>query len=347
MDTCINYLDMYASRSEAWQHCQDIYWMLVMLDDSGYSSSRECFYPMMQYTCEIASSYSCYFDADLSKKFEYYVHRFFDKETEYSIKLKGELIEYKYIFAKYKNQRSDVKKIVKFVLEPKIELKQKMAIAVRYGLKLGTNEIELVKRLRELIPNPYLLSLELIDDKKWWLTPPKSRNIIESSKCWLESLLNKKRQERKDFFKFISQCNGLEQAWSSCQKAEWLLALIDLYTNYADTAQAQSALRKFLCQLATEDNMFNEPDVDCNVKIAVEIVEQFINGKANLKDLKVMEIEVLESLENCRSIYYNVTNKALRCTYQSAWVAALEAVRDIPGSIEAVRLRELVSNPFI
>ncbi|WP_255409347.1 hypothetical protein [Chlorogloea sp. CCALA 695] len=35
-NTCTNYFDTYGSKSIAWEQCQDIYWMFVMLDDSGY-----------------------------------------------------------------------------------------------------------------------------------------------------------------------------------------------------------------------------------------------------------------------------------------------------------------------
>lgn len=346
---CTNYFDLYPSKADAWEHCQDIYWLLVMLDDSGYSKSVGCYYPLKQYACQIAREYWHLLSLNNRQSIEE-LERSINKEQAAPLVITMDTclaVEDNPIQVKEKIYYAQ--KIAESIVnkDTGISCKQALGLTVKYALALGADEIDLSEKLRRVILNPYLIVPRLIDNDWWWQAPPDRKNVIDLIGHWIERLIEpSKFQKKRDFDNFINQCNSLKQAWETCPKVEWLLALIDLYTNYASTAEAQAKFRQFLCYIAKNDSWLID-NTDCSV--AVEVAERFINGEADLKDLKLAEVAILE---NSGRWLRCIEKKGLLCVHQSAWYAALEVTEDSSrfhrNSLEeAFMLRKLINNPFV
>lgn len=341
-----NYFILYSSKADAWEYCQDIYWLFVMLDDSGYSNSVACTLKLRQYACQIARSYWHLLD-QTAREFIQDLERLLNKRIS---KAGGELttttltiIERSSIGTKEKLQYAA--NIAINVVDQNIPSNVSAALATKYAFKLGANEEVLVETLKNLIGNPYLLNFAPIIRRNWWQVR-KSRNVLDLVGNWLNSLLDVEQEQVKDFDSFLNSHGSLAAAWESSPRVDWMLAILDLYSNYARTSEAQGKFRQFVCWLAREDTYFDTTKVHESVKIAVEIAEHFAYERATLKDLKLAEIAVTEAIRNCNFRGVWVTELALLSTYQSAWVAILQASRYDYKLSSAIKLRELVSNPF-
>ena len=345
---CTNYFDLHPSKAEAWEHCQDIYWLLVMLEDSGYSESIGCYYPLKHYACQIARDYWHLLSLDERqsiKELERYINK---KEIVAAITVDTCLAASSKPI-QVKEQIHYARKIVESIVDEDVDIsyEQALGLTVKYALALGADERDLSEKLKRVIPNPYLIVPKLIDNNWWWQASPDRKNVIDLIGRWIERLIEPSRfQEKRDFDNFLNQCDSLKQAWETCPKAEWLLALIDLYTNYASTAEAQGKFRQFVCQI-TENDPYLVGNIDCS--IAVEVAERFINGEADLKDLKLAEIAILE--KSTRRLW-RIEKKGLLCVHQSARQAVIEVARnnnwfDCDSLEEVFMLRKLMNNPFV
>lgn len=348
---CTNYFDLYLSKADAWEHCQDIYWLLVMLDDSGYSNSVGCYYPLKRYACQISRDYWHLLSLNDRQSIEELESSINKEPLATSVFTMADCLAPEDNLSQVKEQIQYAKKIVKSIVNEDVDIsyKQALGLTVRYALALGADKIDLSEKLKRVIPNPYLIVSKQIDSKRWWQSSPNHKNIIDLIGRWIERLVEPSRfQKKKDFDNFVNQCDSLKQAWETCSKVEWLLALIDLYTNYASTAEAQAKFRQFLCYVAKNDPWLID---NTDFSVAVEVAERFINGKADLRDLKLAEIAILEN--SSRGLWLmRIKKKGLLCVHQSAWYAVLELVRnscwlDCDSLEETFMLRKLINNPFM
>lgn len=345
---CTNYFDLHPSKADAWEHCQDIYWLLVMLDDSGYSESVGCYYPLKQYACQIARDYWHLLSLNDRQSIEELESSINKEPLAPSVITMTTCLAAEDNPSQVKEQLHYAKKIVKSVVDEDVDInyEQALGLTVKYALALGADETDLSEKLKRVIPNPYLIVPRLIDSDWWWQASPDRKNVIDLILCWIRKLLKSSGfQKKRDFDNFVNQCDSLKQAWETCPKAEWLLALIDLYTNYASTAEAQGKFRQFICYIANNDRWLIG---DTDSSVAMEVAERFIDGKADLKDLKLAEIAVSE----LKIGLWSTKRKALLCVHQSAWRAVLEVFRGdstfCRDSLEeAFVLRKLINNPFV
>lgn len=345
---CTNYFDLYSSKADAWEHCQDIYWLLVMLDDSGYSDSVECYHLLKQFVCQIARDYWHLLNLKDRQSIEKLERSINTERITPSVVTMHTFLAAEDDSIQVKQQLYYAHKMVANVVNEDINITygQVLALNIRCALKLGADEIALIEKLKRIIPNPYLIVSRRINFERWWQASPKRENIIDLIKCWIERLLEPSRfQKKKDFDNFVDQCSSLKQAWETSPKSEWLLALIDLYTNYASTAEAQIKFRQFVCYIAKNNRWV----IESNSLIAIKTAEQFIDGKASLKDLKLAEIILIENLDSSVNIWR--LEKGLLCLHQSAWYAVLKITRDSSmfhrdSLEEAFVLRKIIDNPF-
>ena len=359
-----NYFDAYPSKSIAWEQCQDIYWMLVMLDDSGYSNSAMAVYTLRKYACQIARSQWNFLYLDLRKAIEIVEKNTINKRS-------FNIVERIFIDLLIVKDESLVQKeptvsisleLAQSAINLNISSARAAAITAIFALRLGTSHATLADKLRDLVGNPYLVIPDQTINRAWWIVPPKARNIFEAIKYWLNTWLieTKDGEERRHFNNFMNQCVSLAEAWESCPNPNWMLAMIDIYSNHNDVLQMENNLRQFIYYLAKQEESWDLWRTN-EVKKNIWTAEQFINGKASLKDLKIAEIAAVESIKNESGIDY--TNLlGLLCTSSSPWNTAVDALR-LSGErvgervgesdkkliqlVQAVNLRKLIDNPFI
>lgn len=376
-NTCTNYFDTYNSKSVAWEQCQDIYWMFVMLDDSGYSNSAESVYTLRQYACNLAHNHWDLLYADLREATKIVEKAIAKRQYLNTVRRKvSSLIDRNQSLAEIKPIIFNSLKLAESGVNLYISAARAAAIAATYALKLGESHIILAENLRNLIGNPYLITPNNTISRNWWVELPKATNIIQSIRfSWNRMIVEAESYEqRRDFNNFLNQCASLAEVWSSCPNPNWILAMIDLYTSNGDIPQLQNKLRKFACWAAK----YNKTNQIWNkyLKAAVQVAEQVADNTASLKDLKVVEIVAVESVQNSLKDLNTVIGKAelsvqerewleyrsallaLSCTSFSAWDAVLEILKESVEElsagdkgtlhlIQAVKLRELIENPFV
>lgn len=354
MNTTQDYFTLYSNRTEAWEHCQDLAWMFVMLDESKYRYNNLLVAEktLRQYTCQLARNYwSLICHPDLRKAVEVTEKFILGKVQPEQVVEAGELAKKARISLRVEDtQVGDAARIAEYCAYP-YDGEIAAALAAKYALKLGADEMAQVEALRELIGNPYLLAVASIPKQYWWQQKPKPKNLIQFLFHKLNASTDPEVNKRIKFYNFLNEHSSLSEAWNYCQNPEWMLAMLDLYSNYADTPIGQIKLRQYTCWCAREEKIFFDwEDLDERIRIAIEVAERFTTGQATRKDLKEAEIMAFQANDEIEGFrFYIVKNIGLFCTHQSAWLSALETSKYNYGSLnplQSMKLRELIGNPF-
>lgn len=358
-NTCNNYLDTYINRSTVWEECQDIYWMFVMLDDSGYSNSVESEYPLRQYACNLTHSYWNLLYPDLKKAIEI-VEKNTIKKHNSNIVMKrvNSLIETNYVSPEIEPALFNSLKLAEGTANLYISGVRAAAIASTYALKLGETHATLAENLRDLIGNPYLITSNNTISRNWWVEPPRNTSIVQSVKFLCKDLVVEARnyKQRRDFNHFLNQYHSLSEAWENCPNPSWMLAMIDIYTSFDYQRRIQNELRTFICFVVQQGGHYSFSE-SITLETVIETAKKFNNNEADLKDLKIAEI--LIDISGKYFYYLNSSSHhlILLCVSPLAWDAAVkcveisQAMTFIDGQIkflrQAVELRKLVENPFL
>lgn len=347
-----NYLTLYSSRTEAWEQCQDLVAMFVMLDESGYSNCSFAQKTLRQYACQLARDYwHLILHPDLRMVVEVTEKFILGKVPPGKVIEAGKVAkEARVNSAKKGSPISDAAKLAECCTYPRAEIAA--ALAAKYALKLGADETAQIEMLRQLVGNPYSLDIERTFPQQWWQCKPTPKTpwkfLVDQINVWL----NSEAQQRFEFHNFLGEYSSITEAWNYCQNPEWMLAMLDLYSNYCNTQEGQIKLRQFACYCAREEQFFYSEKLDERIREAVQIAEQFTIGLATYRDLKSAEIMVsiaCEDIKGFRSLI--ISDIALFCTHHSALIAALGANRNLsygktlyPARTQT--LRELIGNPF-
>lgn len=347
-----NYFTLYSSRTEAWEQCQDLTWMFVMIDESGYSSSSKAQKTLRQYACQLARDYwHLILHPDLRMVVETTEKFIFGKVTPGKVLEAGNIAKKARVNStKEGTPIEDAAHLAEYCAYPRPGIAA--ALAAKYALKLGANETAQIEMLRELVGNPYSLDIERTFPQYWWQCKPTPKTpwkfLVDKINVWL----NPEAQQKFEFHNFLGEYSSITSAWNYCQNPEWMLAMLDLYSNYCDTQAGQIKLRQFACCCAREEEFFYSEKLDERIREAVQIAEQFTTGLATYRDLKSAEITVSIACEDIKGFRsFIISDIALFCTHQSAMVAALGAsgylkLGKTSYPVRAQTLRELIGNPF-
>lgn len=349
------------NKAEAWEDCQDIYWLLVMLDDSGYSYCVEAHYVLRKYACQIARNYWNSLYLDLRKAIEIVEKSAEDRYFNCGMNKKvRSLIVDKYL-ARKESKTFAILELAENAIALNIPSAKAAGIVTKHALELGEDCRTLVETLKNLVSNPYLLTPERRVAQNWWIESPKARSIFGCLKQWVNSFKDHRVKYRKEFNCFLSQHSSFREAWEGCPDPNWMLATIDLYSSSDDILRIQSKLRQFACWVARQQ--FHSLVDECYLDLALFKAEQTAQGKTNLKDLKKSEIETFIVAKRKGTLNDYSTLVVLRCMLQSSWIAAIEVLRFSEESLEfysgaknkrkimhllqSIKLRELIENPFV
>lgn len=352
MNTNQDYFTLYSNREEAWEHCQDLIAMFVMLDESGYSNSSIAQKTLRQYACQLARNYwhlICH--PDLRKVVELTENFSLGKVPPEKVLEAGKLAKEARVSLNAEGtQVGDAALLAEYCAYPRPGIAA--ALAAKYALKLGADCMAQVEALRELVGNPYSLVVDPTPSHYWWQSKSIPRNPITSLFHRLNVWLDPQVKQSIEFHNFLSEHSSIAEAWNYCQNPKWMLAMLDLYNNYTQTPEGQIKLRQFACWCAKENRFYHSEYVDGRIIIAVEVAERFTTGLATSKKLKDAEIMASEACEDRRGWRsYTVTEIGLFCTYQSAWISALGASKYLSlgqssNVLQSLKLRELIGNPF-
>lgn len=206
-----SYLTLHSSKPEAWEHCQDLGWIFVMLDESGHSDSSIAQKTLRQYACQLARDYwHLIRNPDLRTVVETTEKFILGKVGLEKFIEAGNAVKEARSNSTKETPSENAAKLAEYCAYPSAKIAA--ALAAKYALKLGADKNAQIEILRELVGNPYLAVIGPTPLQDWWQYKPKQKNPIDFLLHKLNVWANPEAQKRVEFHNFLSEHSSLTEA---------------------------------------------------------------------------------------------------------------------------------------